>query len=78
MLLQDLVDDMKQAVKDKDTNKINDIEKKINDAWQPISQKMYSTQGNINTNNSASDNTNTSNNSDNKDGNVQDADFEEV
>lgn len=76
--IQDLVDEMKQAVKDKDTNKINDIEKKINDAWQPISQKMYSTQNNVNTNNSASDNTNSSNNSDNKDDNVQDADFEEV
>ena len=76
--IQELVDEMKQAVKDKDTSKINDVEKKINDAWQPISQKMYSTQGNVNTNNSASDNTNSSNNSDNKDDNVQDADFEEV
>ena len=76
--IQGLVDEMKQAVKDKDTSKINDVEKKINDAWQPISQKMYSTQGNVNTNNSASDNTNSSNNSDNKDDNVQDADFEEV
>ena len=76
--IQGFVDEMKQAVKDKDVNKINDIEKKINDAWRPISQKMYSTQGNVKTNNSASDNTNSSSNSGNKDDNVQDADFEEV
>ena len=76
--IQDLVDEMKQAVKDKDVNKINDLEKKINDAWQPISQKMYSTQGNVNTNNSAGDNTNSANDSNNDKDNVQDADFEEV
>lgn len=76
--IQDLVDEMKQAVKDKDVNKINDLEKKINDTWQPISLKMYSQQGNVNTNNSAGDNTNSANDSNSNGDNVQDADFEEV
>lgn len=70
--IQNLLDEMKQAIKDKNADKINELEKKINDAWQPISQKMYAQ-------NAESTNTGEEVNNDTKnDENVKDADFEEV
>lgn len=39
--IQDAIDQIKDAVKEKDVEKIKDLEKHINELWQPISQKMY-------------------------------------
>jgi uncharacterized protein (DUF2235 family) len=35
---------MKDAVKAKDVNKINELEASINEAWQTISQRIYGQQ----------------------------------
>ena len=42
--LEGLVKDLKDAVKDKNVDKINSIEATINEAWQTISQRVYGQQ----------------------------------
>ena len=42
--LEGLIKDLKEAVKDKNVDKINSIEATINEAWQTISQRVYGQQ----------------------------------
>ena len=42
--LEGLVNDLKEAVKAKDVDKINSLEATINETWQTISQRVYSQQ----------------------------------
>ena len=42
--IEGLVSQMKDAVKAKDVNKINELEASINEAWQTISQRIYGQQ----------------------------------
>ena len=42
--IEGLVSQMKDAVKAKDVNKINELETSINEAWQTISQRIYGQQ----------------------------------
>lgn len=44
--LESLVSDMKTAVKDKNVDEINRLEKEINDVWMTISQRIYNKQQN--------------------------------
>ena len=44
--LEGLVNSLKQAVKDKDVSKINELEGSINEVWNSISQRIYSTSQN--------------------------------
>lgn len=67
--LEGLVNDMKQAVKERDVKKINELEDSINKKWQDVSQRIYS--------NSQKQETTTEAETPNNDG-IQDADFEEV
>ena len=39
--LEGLVSQMKEAVKAKDVNKINELEASINETWQAVSQRVY-------------------------------------
>ena len=68
--LQELVNGLKEAVKDKDVAKIGELEKSINEVWTKISQRIYS-QG-------MQQNANTQNNETVSNDNVQDAEFTEV
>ena len=43
--LEGYISEMKQAVKDKNIAKINELEASINTAWNEISQRIYSSQG---------------------------------
>ena len=67
--LEGLVNDMKQAVKERDVKKINELEDSINKTWQNVSQRIYS--------NSQKQETTTEAETPSNDG-IQDADFEEV
>lgn len=67
--LEGLVNDMKQAVKERDVKKINELEDSINKTWQNVSQRIYS--------NSQKQDTTTESETPSNDG-IQDADFEEV
>lgn len=74
--LEGLIGEMKDAVKNKDVNKINELESSINGVWNEISQRIYSSQQQ-NTGQKA-DETVKTNTTDATDGNVQDAEYEEV
>lgn len=67
--LESLVASMKQAVSEKDVNKINDLEKEINDKWNVISTRIY--QDTSTSEQQAESKQDTENN-------VQDATYEEV
>ena len=43
--IESLIAEMKEAVKDKNVNKINELENAFNDAWQSVSQRVYANQG---------------------------------
>ena len=70
--IESLIAEMKEAVKDKNVNKINELENTFNDAWQSISQRVYANQGQATsqqqTDEAAAEEAN----------DVQDADFEEL
>ena len=69
--LEGLVNDLREAVKDKNVGKINSIETTINETWQTISQRIYGqqqTQGSEQPQETTQEVKN----------NVQDAEFEEV
>ena len=66
--IKTLVDDMKKAVSDKNVDEINRIESLINEKWNEISTRLYSTQQQA---------TETTTNTDSTE-NVKDAEFEEV
>ena len=73
--LQGLVNDLKEAVKAKDTSKINFLEKEINEVWNAISQRVYSSQGQQQQQQTTTEARAEETNADEK---VQDAEFEEV
>ena len=43
--VQSVIDEMKEAVKEKNVDKINELEKKLIETWQPISERLYSQSG---------------------------------
>jgi molecular chaperone DnaK len=71
--IQSLIDEMKTAVKEKNVSKIEEVEKSLTDAWNKISEKLYS-------NTQTTQETETSSKTDDKSSNddIEDADFEEV
>lgn len=71
--IQGLVDQMKEAVKDRNTSKINELEKEINDVWQGVSQRVYGQQQKTTT-----ETPHTEEPKGNDGENVQDAEFQEV
>lgn len=73
--IEGLVGEMKEAVKARNVEKINELEKSINDAWNEVSQRIYSSQSQQQTTEQKTDNTvhETASADD-----VQEAEFEEV
>ena len=73
--IEGFVNEMKEAVKARNVEKINELEKSINDAWNEVSQRIYSSQSQQQTTEQKTDNTvhETASADD-----VQEADFEEV
>ena len=72
--IEGYLEEMKQAVKDKNVSKINELEGQINAVWQEVSMKMYNQQAQTGTTQqSASNNPNTDSS-----GKVEDAEFSEV
>ena len=75
--LDGLVNSLRDAVAAKDVNKINEIEKSINDTWNEVSQRVYASQQTQQTSQQASDEAAASEPAQEQP-NVQDAEFEEV
>lgn len=73
--IEGLVSSMKEAVKDKNADKINELEKEINDVWNGISQRIYSSNTQSNSQQTSSSGTTTEQAADAE---PQDAEFEEV
>lgn len=73
--IEGLVSSMKEAVKDKNADKINELEKEINDVWNGISQRIYSSNAQSNSQQTTSSGTTTEQAADAE---PQDAEFEEV
>ena len=72
--IEGLVSSMKEAVKDKNTDKINELEKEINEVWNGISQRIYSNNAQSNSQQTTSSGTTEQA----ADAEPQDAEFEEV
>lgn len=72
--IEGLVSSMKEAVKDKNADKINELEKEINEVWNGISQRIYSSNAKTNSQQTSSSGT-TEQAADEE---PQDAEFEEV
>ena len=72
--IEGLVSSMKEAVKDKNADKINELEKEINEVWNSISQRIYSSNTQSNSQQTSSSGT-TEQAADTE---PQDAEFEEV
>ena len=70
-----LVSSMKEAVKDKNADKINELEKEINEVWNGISQRIYSSKAQDSSQQTSSSGTTTEQAADAE---PQDAEFEEV
>jgi molecular chaperone DnaK len=75
--LEGLVSEMKQAVKDKNVEKINEIEGTINNTWNEISQRIYANNQNQSTTQQPSDEE-VAESATEQPNDVQDAEFEEV
>ena len=75
--LEGLVSEMKQAVKDKNIEKINEIEGTINNTWNEISQRIYANNQNQSTAQQPSDEE-VAESATEQPNDVQDAEFEEV
>ena len=75
--IEGLISQMKDAVKAKDVNKINELEAAFNEAWQTVSQRVYSQQQQqqTSTEQQAQEDFNTATEGAEE---VQDAEFEEV
>lgn len=73
--IEGLVSSMKEAVKDKNADKINELEKEINEVWNGISQRIYSSNTQSNSQQTSSSGTTTEQAADAE---PQDAEFEEV
>lgn len=72
--LEGLVNELKEAVKAKDVNKINELESSINSKWNEISQRIYANQGQQQTTTQQP----TDEEAAEQPNDVQDADFEEI
>ena len=72
--IEGLVSSMKEAVKDKNADKINELEKEINEVWNGISQRIYSSNAQSNSQQTTSSGTTEQA----SDAEPQDAEFEEV
>lgn len=72
--IEGLVSSMKEAVKDKNADKINELEKEINEVWNGISQRIYSSNAQSNSQQTTSSGTTEQA----ADAEPQDAEFEEV
>ena len=75
--LEGLISEMKQAVKDKNVEKINEIEGTINNTWNEISQRIYANNQNQSTAQQPSDEE-VAESATEQPNDVQDAEFEEV
>ena len=73
--IEGLVSSMKEAVKDKNADKINELEKEINEVWNSISQRIYSSKAQDSSQQTSSSGTTTEQAADAE---PQDAEFEEV
>lgn len=73
--IESLVSSMKEAVKDKNADKINELEKEINEVWNGISQRIYSSKAQDSSQQTSSSGTTTEQAADAE---PQDAEFEEV
>lgn len=73
--IEGLVSSMKEAVKDKNADKINELEKEINEVWNGISQRIYSSKAQDSSQQTSSSGTTTEQEDDAE---PQDAEFEEV
>lgn len=73
--LEGLVNDLKEAVKNKDVSKINELEASINSRWNEISQRIYSNQGQQG---QTTQQTSDESAAEEQPNDVQDADFEEI
>ena len=72
--IEGLVSSMKEAVKDKNADKINELEKEINEVWNGISQRIYAS----NVQSDSQQTTSSGTTEQAADAEPQDADFEEV
>lgn len=72
--IEGLVSSMKEAVKDKNADKINELEKEINEVWNGISQRIYSSKSQDSSQHTSSSGTTEQA----ADAEPQDAEFEEV
>ena len=75
--LEGLVSQMKEAVKAKDVNKINELEASINETWQTVSQRVYANNQSQQTTQQPTDEEVAESAAEQPNG-VQDAEFEEV
>ena len=73
--IEGLVSSMKEAVKDKNADKINELEKEINEVWNGISQRIYSSKAQDSSQQTSSSGTTTEQAAEAE---PQDAEFEEV
>ena len=73
--IEGLVSSMKEAVKDKNADKINELEKEINEVWNGISQRIYASNAQSDSQQTSSSGTTTEQSADAE---PQDAEFEEV
>ena len=72
--IEGLVSSMKEAIKGKNADKINELEKEINEVWNGISQRIYSSNAQSNSQQTSSSGTTEQA----ADAEPQDAEFEEV
>ena len=75
--LEGLISQMKEAVKAKDVNKINELEASINETWQTVSQRVYANNQSKQTTQQPTDEEVAESAAEQPNG-VQDAEFEEV
>ena len=73
--IEGLVSSMKEAIKDKNADKINELEKEINEVWNGISQRIYSSKAQDSSQQTSSSGTTTEQAAEAE---PQDAEFEEV
>jgi molecular chaperone DnaK len=76
--LEGLVSQMKEAVKAKDVNKINELEASINETWQVVSQRVYANNQSQQTTTQQPTDEEVAESAAEQPNDVQDAEFEEV
>ena len=76
--LEGYISEMKQAVKDKNIAKINELEASINSVWNEISQRIYANKGHQQTTSQQPTDEDVAESATEQQNDVQDADFEEV